>query len=162
MMMRHEGSLGRASDTSFLVPIHPPCSAYGHHRLGLGYTIAIEPISPWHPFHCQSRMDDDDLANVLRSSGNTGLPSFYSPANNAGPAAEDPFANPFANPFASGSTQPTELGDTGQSSSSIDGSQREESPYVAQLQREGVINPPVDAGVSAGGFAAEPYNFDSM
>lgn len=92
-------------------------------------------------------MDDEDLANVLRSTANVGLPGFYS--NNATPQAsnDDPFANPFANPFAT--DVPSFPTATGGFASQAGSSRDDESPYVNKLRDEGTIP-------ETPGFASRP------
>lgn len=94
-------------------------------------------------------MDDEDLANVLRSTANVGLPGFYS-NNDPTPqtAIDDPFANPFANPFASDSpTFPkASSGFVGPS----DPVQDDNSPYVTKLRDDGVVADTPGFGYSQG------------
>ena len=97
-------------------------------------------------------MDDEDLANVLRSTANVGLPGFYS--NNdptPQPVNDDPFANPFANPFASSDapTFPTTVSGSGfQDESTASGN--DTSPYVTKLREEGTIDNDAGFGYQSG------------
>jgi hypothetical protein len=116
-------------------------------------------------------MDDEDLANLLRSSTNPGLPGFYSNTNStaltpAANAVDDPFANPFANPFASDS-DPYQASGSGfgdvSASSNMKSNVEDISPYVTKLREEGVVeesygfegqsgNPYAAPSVTTGGF----------
>lgn len=94
-------------------------------------------------------MDDEDLANVLRSTANVGLPGFYS--NNdptPQPAIDDPFANPFANPFASDS--PTFPKASSGFAGPSDTVQDDNSPYVTKLRDDGVVADTPGFGYSQG------------
>jgi len=102
-------------------------------------------------------MDDEDLANLLRSSTNPGLPGFYSNTNSttltpAANAVDDPFANPFANPFASDNPPyQAAVSDFGNGSTNLNIKDDAEgvSPYVTKLREEGVVE-------DSYGFKSEP------
>jgi len=116
-------------------------------------------------------MDDEDLANLLRSSTNPGLPGFYSNTNSttlspAADAIDDPFANPFANPFASDNNPYQASGSgfgNGIANLDIKDDIEDVSPYVTKLREEGVVensygfsnessNPYAASAVDTGGF----------
>jgi hypothetical protein len=106
-------------------------------------------------------MDDEDLANLLRSTTNPGLPGFYSNTNSTTltPAAnvvDDPFANPFANPFASDNNPYQASGSglgfgEGSASLNVKDDAEDVSPYVVKLREEGVVE-------DSYGFDNQPSN----
>jgi hypothetical protein len=126
-------------------------------------------------------MDDEDLANLLRSSTNPGLPGFYSNTNSttltpAANAVDDPFANPFANPFASDNNAYQASGSgfgNGTTQLNIKDDSEDVSPYVTKLREEGVVensygfksepsNPYATSAVDVGGFNDDPCELEPV
>lgn len=127
----------------------------------LSYTLPQPSSSPQYPSSIlvkYIKMDDDDLAALLRSTqpqSQSALPSFSQP-----PPSDDPFANPFANPFSSSSSSTAGVGfgaevvdsnpfAASRSGVGFEGDGDDGSPYVTQLQREGIIDRDNEG---AGGF----------